>query len=178
MQLICIILSLALLLFPQSQAESMAGISRPPLHDVDDYDKAGPYEIARHSDASTPLGQVDKMRGWLWNHWAERRLALLIVVRHSTEGERSTYYYYLEPDQENRWRIAIKVESLEYNHRYGDPDCKRYVERYFAAYSLVRTELEADENGVRKVVPDEAVRNPATYLLSLRDQTGKEISPF
>src|SRR6266403_910443 len=162
----------------QSNPNMMTRVSHPPLHDVDAYDKAGPYEIIRRPDAAIPLDQIDKMRGWLWAHWTERRLALLIVIRYSVEGDRSTYYYYIEPDVDGRWRTAVKLERLEYNYKYKDPDCKRYREQYSAAYSLVRTELETDEAGNHKAIPTDQTRPPATYLLSFKDENGKEIATF
>src|SRR5258708_6971410 len=173
-----LVLPFLLFLSLQSDSNLMTRISHPPLHDVDTYDKAGPYEIIRRPDAATPLDQIDKMRGWLWAHWTERHLALLIVIRYSVEGDRSTYYYYIEPDEDGRWRIAVKLERLESNYKYKDTDCKRYREEFSAAYSLVRTELETDETGNYKVISKGQVRAPATYLLSLRDEKGKEIASF
>jgi hypothetical protein len=171
-------LQLALLLCPLPQTDMTKRISHPPLHDVDTYDRAGPYELVRRPDGNPPFDQIDRIRGWLWIHWTERRLGLLIVTRFTTEGDRITAHYYIEPDSENRWRIALKVERLEHNYKYNDPACKRYTELYDAAYSLVRLELQTDNAGNRKAITPEAVRPPATYVLSLRDQDGKEIDFF
>jgi len=181
MKLVCIILIYLSSQYCISQAPNrpaMANISQPPLHDIDSYEKAGPYEIVRRPDGTLPLEQLDKARAWLWTHWNEHHISLLILTRYSVEGERSTYFYYIEPDREGRWRVAVKTESLEYNHRYNDPDCKRFNERFFSAYSLVRIELEAGKNGLRNEIALGEIRSPATYLISFRDENGKELAAF
>jgi hypothetical protein len=172
------IVQLVLLAHPQSNPNVADRISYQPLHDIDAYDKAGPYDVRRRSDGTTPKDQIDRGRGWLWSHWSERRLALLIVSRYSVEGERSTYYYYVEPDEDGHWRIAIKVERLEHNYRYKDPECKRYREQFATAYQLVRTELEPDQSGNYRAISSSEDRPPSTYGLSLRDRAGKEIATF
>jgi hypothetical protein len=179
MRLFSIVVILLSPLFWGSQdpeRSTMANISQAPLHDIDSYEKAGPYNIIRHSDGTLQLEQIDKSRAWLWEHWNQHRLSLLMLTRYSVEGERTTYFYYIEPDHEGRWRMVVKTESLEYNHRYKDPDCRRFKERFFAVYSLARTEPGEEE--LKKQISISELRSPATYLLSFRAENGEEVAVF
>src|SRR6267142_1157778 len=65
--------------------------------DLTAYDKAGPYTI----DYEPPykgdkyLGEI---RGFLWEHWKERRLGLVKATFYTIEGDSTVSTSFVEPD--------------------------------------------------------------------------------
>lgn len=150
-----------------------------PAHEIDRYEKAGPYELRRLADSTyrkEDIQRVERTRGWLWAHWMERRMAVLMETRYSIEGERSTFFYFLEPGPSGQWRIAIKIERILDSPT--DAHCQRLEVQYFVASSLTRVEPGTDRNGHLVPVPENERRPPSDFLLLLKDRDGNELNTY
>jgi hypothetical protein len=80
--------------------------------DVAAYDRAGPYELNNDlhpHDADKILGEI---RGFLWEHWKERRLGLVKATFFSIEGDHTSSSFFVEPNAKNSWRITVESESV------------------------------------------------------------------
>jgi len=159
-------------------ASELVPSERPPLHDPEAYETLGPVEVKRNPDLTLPVEKIGKMREWLWEHWSGRRTSLLIEIRYSYEGDRISSFWYIERNEQGRWRLAVKYERLLVNRQHPDPNCERFKEDFHAFYDVVRTELQLDKNGNSKVIPEGEARAGSKYLLSLRDANGKELTVF
>jgi hypothetical protein len=150
-----------------------------PAHDIDTYEKAGPYERIRLPNGKLPadqLARIGRSRKWLWAHFQGQRRALLIETSHSIEGDRSTAYYFVEPDEQGHWRIATKIERILYNHKFKDAGCERFEVEQFISYSVTRVNLQPDENGLYRPIPSDEQRSPENYRLQFElEETGSFI---
>src|SRR5215210_2806473 len=80
--------------------------------DLAAYDQAGPYELNNDlhpHDADKSLGEI---RGFLWEHWKERRLGLVKATFYSIEGDHTSSSFFVEPDAKSSWRIAVESTSI------------------------------------------------------------------
>jgi hypothetical protein len=150
-----------------------------PAHDIDTYEKAGPYERIRLPNGKLPVDQlarIGRTRKWLWAHFQGQRRALLIETSHSIEGDRSTAYYFVEPDEQGHWRIAIKIERILYNYKFKDAGCERFEVEQFISYSVTRVNPELGENGLDKPILSDERRSPEDYRLQFKlEETGSFI---
>jgi len=152
-----------------------------PAQDIDTYEKAGPYERIRGADGSFSDEQVQRIgrtREWLWAHWVSRQRALLIETSYTIEGDRSTAYYFVEPDRDGHWRTSMKVERLLYNYKFKDPDCKRFRIEEFTTYSVDRVDSTLDKSGLYPVIPQEEKRPPKDYLIRFHLREVNEYSYY
>lgn len=79
--------------------------------DLAAYDKAGPYTI----DYVPPFRgdkYLGEIRGFLWEHWKERRLGVVKATFHSIEGDRTISTSFVEPNAKGSWRITVESESI------------------------------------------------------------------
>jgi hypothetical protein len=104
----------------------------------------------------------------LWAHWTAQQRALLIETSYTIEGDRSTVYYFVEADRDNRWRISMKVERLLYNYEFKNPDCKRFRLEEFTSYTVDRVDPKPDENGSYHTIPPKVKRAPKDYLIQFK----------
>lgn len=147
-----------------------------PAHDVDAYEKAGPYEHDRLSDRSLLADQIAREREWLWTHWTEKRLGLLMYISYSREGDRAEFFYFVESDKDGRWRVAVRIERVA-----GDRvnlHCDHFSEYTYSAFAVTRVERHADAQGKHALVPVEEKRSSNDYFLILADKDGKELAQF
>src|SRR5437868_2543359 len=68
---------------------------------LEDYEKLGPlcHELIRYGPEQDIERQV---KDFIWQHWKEKRRGLVIVTFHSIEGEPSTSFMFIEPDDKGR----------------------------------------------------------------------------
>jgi hypothetical protein len=169
-------LILLLMSFFLGQEQGVTRGRTMPVKDIDQYDKAGPYWIERSPNGALPAERINRMRSWLWGHWEKRRLGVLIESSSSIEGDRATFYYFVEPDEEGKWRIGIRIERIENN--YANLDCKRFEVQEFSAYSVIRMSRQRDANGDYHPIPKKQHLPPSDYLLLLKDREGAELRYF
>jgi hypothetical protein len=177
MSILKIIAPIAFLLLSAPSRQRTRPIDKSiPSQDIDSYEKAGPYELERGPGGELPTDRIDKERAWIWSHWTERHLGLLMEVSYSIEGDRAAFFYFVEPDRDGRWRIGIKVERLE-----GDRvklGCNHFRVETFSAYVVSRAEKHENAQGKHALVPLEENRSPGEYILLFADKDGKELAQF
>jgi hypothetical protein len=163
-----------LLLVPQLAGQSAAipptSSVTVPMKDIDLYEKAGPYERVQEPSGSFSKAQTEstaRARQWLWSHWTQQRLGLLMETRYSIEGDRSTFYYFVEPDEQGRWRIGIKIEHI-YVNRLNDSNCQRLVIEKLTSYVVTRVDTKFDENGNDLPIAPNEKRSPESYRIRMK----------
>jgi hypothetical protein len=159
--------------WPRSAAQVKEAI---PAHDIDAYEKAGPYEHERLPGGSPSSDQFAKEREWLWSHWTEKRLGLLMYVSYSIEGDRAAFFYFVEPDKGGRWRMGVKIERVDGDR--ANLGCDHFSIYTYSSYAVSRVEKRADSQGYHAPVPIEEKRNPNEYFLLLADKDGKKLTQF
>jgi len=59
------------------------------------YDKAGPYSIDNEAPFEKRERMVGEIRGFLWEHWQERRLGQVKAIFFSIEGDHTSCVFLL-----------------------------------------------------------------------------------
>jgi hypothetical protein len=131
------------------------------------YKKVGPYTLALTMDAQVRMGTLATIRDFIWQHWRTPSLAYATVTFYSKEGEPSTYYYFIEPDNTNSWRITVEINRLTVDR--GGSKLTRHQIDTFVVYTVERVE---GEGRTRIVIPDSAVREGRSYRMRFIDQQG------
>jgi hypothetical protein len=172
-------LEMALAVLAASACLPLAGGAqrdRAMRRDVKRYDQAGPYVLDLKVGADARSKIEAQVREFLWGHWRRRRLGHLVFTAYSKEGEPSTSSYFVEPDQEGIWRIAVTIErrSVARGGMKGEWQ-KRYE---YCAYSLERIEPPVDGLTPRALIPHDESRPPDGYRLVFKDSGGKTINEF
>jgi len=142
--------------------------------DLSLYDKAGPYVISLNLDAQSRDKMESDAREFLWSHWHQRRLGHVMVTQYSKEGEPSTSSYFVEPDQKGIWHIAVKIERTLVEREGSKSQHQESVE--YKAYLVERIEVPKDGLTARVSIPEGEMRSPQSYLLALKDKTGKALT--
>lgn len=156
---------------PTTQSSSLL---QGNMRDLSRYDRAGPYAIELKLDAQARAKLEADIRGFLWNHWRQRRLGHVMVTQYSKEGEPSTSSYFVEPDEKGGWHIAVKVDRTVVDR--GSSKSQRHESVEYQAYSVERVEVPRDGLTQRAVIPEGEMRTPQSYRLALKDEKGKSLT--
>jgi len=152
----------------ESRSIRMKNISR--------YDQLGPYDVP--VDGNNLSAVPSEVRGFVWEHWAQRRLAKLILISRSKDGRRSTSDIFIEPDETGIWHLSAGVDSTLVDGRaFDDPEFKGTIEKYdeYRANTIERIEIPSNGFSERIVIPAYEKRTPDSYRLRLKDKEGKTI---
>lgn len=136
--------------------------------DLSNYERGGEFEL-RYMYSQPPEDEAEvkaRARKLLWTQWRAKRRAHFAIVKIYTHGDSTTINYYVEPDEEGRWRVAVESVSdccsLEVLQGTGKRERKSLgVKSYY-----IISRMDA-ANG-RAVAEGEA-RSPQTYTLLLHD---------
>lgn len=77
------------------------------------------YEFGGHLGCKTPLlresprcqSSLRKARGFIWNHWREKKRGYLVVTITSPDAS-SDVHMFIEPDDAGAWRVVWRWENL------------------------------------------------------------------
>src|SRR5262245_60718239 len=86
------------------------GLAQTP-RDMTRYDNGGVFDFSWGAGPEAHARMNPKLRGFLWEHWTQKRLAHVVVTLYTIEGDPTTYNLYIEPDRDQRWRVAAEYES-------------------------------------------------------------------
>jgi hypothetical protein len=140
------------------------------------YDKAGPYSI----DNEPPWEKRDKIageiRGFLWEHWKERRLALVKATFFSIEGDHTSSGFFVEPDAKGCWRITVESESIISALLPKGRKPRREITH--DDYDVI-DRVEANGNAAIQIsIPENEVRQPQAFELRLRNSRTNSVRIF
>jgi hypothetical protein len=79
--------------------------------DLSRYDQVGPFTVSP-MDTGTENQKIitAKIRGFIWEHWQQRRLGYAVVTFYSKEGDPSTSHMFVEPDKKGVWHLSVRIE--------------------------------------------------------------------
>jgi len=145
--------------------------------DLAAYDQAGPYELNNNlhpHDAEKIRGEI---RGFLWEHWKQRRLGLLKATFFSIEGDPTSSSFYVEPGDKNSWRIKIESESIISALLPKGRKPRREIthENYD---EIDRIEATSGISAPLILIPVQAIRQPQTYKLRFRNRRTHSLRIF
>jgi hypothetical protein len=143
--------------------------------DLAAYDKAGPYTI----DYEPPFRgdkYLGEIRGFLWEHWKERRLGVVKATFHTIEGDRTISTSFVEPDAKGSWRITVESESIisALLPKKRKPRRENTREDYD---QIDRVEPNASEANLIPISSRD-IRDPQSYRLRLRNSSSNVIRIF
>jgi hypothetical protein len=164
----CLVLQAGLMMQGQSSRQ-------PAGRDLTAYDKAGPYTI----DYEPPykgdkyLGEI---RGFLWEHWKERRLAVVKATFYTIEGDPTISTSFVEPDAKACWRITVESESIISALLPKERKPRREITR--EDYDQI-DRVEPNENETNLIpISSGDVRDPQSYRLRLRNTSTNSVRIF
>lgn len=166
---ICLVLQSGLIMQGQSSRQR-AG------RDLTAYDKAGPYTI----DYEPPY-KADKylaeIRGFLWEHWKNRRRGLVKATFYTIEGDPTVSTSFIEPDAKGCWRITVESESIISALLPKGRKPRRLIthDDYDA---IDRVEATVRDSTPSIPIPEQDVRQPQTYRLRLRNSLTNSVRIF
>ena len=135
------------------------------------YEKAGPYELPITMSAEERSLLESEIRGFLWNHWNQKRLGYLKATWGGREGNPNQYLFHVEPDSDGIWHVSVEIERT-YRDRKRDGSLRtRQSQDAFKAYLIERFAIE--EAGTQRPILDDEVRPPSSFILILKDKSGK-----
>lgn len=142
--------------------------------DLTAYDKAGPYTIDYEPPykGDTYMGE---MRGFLWEHWKERRLGMVKATFYTIEGDPTNSTSFVEPDAKGCWRITVESESIISGvlPKGRQPQRETTKEEYD-----VIDRIEATGESSAPSIPEQEIREPQTYKLRLRNSRTNSVRIF
>jgi hypothetical protein len=142
--------------------------------DLREYDLAGPFsldQLSRHKEDRAIIEEM--IRDFLWTRWQKHRLAQVATVEYSTEGLPARTWYYVEPDKNGVWRIAIDDDITIPAFKRDSQEHQREA-RFYEAYSLERVETK-NSDAAGQLIGEKEVREPETYRLRLKGRDGQII---
>jgi hypothetical protein len=121
-------------------------------------------------------------RGFLWSHWLAQERGVVMLTRHTREGEPSTSLMYVEPSEDGGWHLRVVIERLLSPRGGGAksaPSGQFFHKRYtYIATAIQRIEIPHDGFTPRRFIDDAAVRDPNTYRLSIRTDDETHVVEF
>ena len=136
--------------------------------DLSRYEQGGEFTL-RYWYGQEPQDEAQVMaraRKLLWTLWRKKRLAHFAIVKIYTHGDSTEINYYVEPDEEGRWRVAVEpvsnccaLEALQ-----GTRKIERKSLGMKSYYILSRRDAASG-----RAVPERETRRPETYTLLLYD---------
>lgn len=163
----------SVLLLSCSSAMQSKSLQQKKMRDLSLYEKVGPYNLELTIDAQARASKEAEIREFLWNHWQQRRLGQATVTRYSREGEPSTSSYFVEPDEHGIWHIAVKIDRTLVDRGGSKGQHQESVK--YDAYFVERIEVPKDGLTARVPIPERETRSPQSYLLALKDKSGKAL---
>jgi hypothetical protein len=145
--------------------------------DLAAYDQAGPYELNNDlhpHDADKILGEI---RGFLWEHWKERRLGLVKATFFSIEGDHTSSSFFVEPNAEGSWRITVESESIISALLAKGRKPRREI-THETYDEIERVEATSGSTAPSIPLPAQAVRQPQTYRLRFRNSRTNSLRIF
>jgi hypothetical protein len=133
---------------------------------LNDYDKI---------NVNVPVGEnpypsVSKVRDFIWKHWKESTFGNAEMTLRSKEGDPTTTYIFIEPDESGVWRVAVKTESKFYD-RKAISDPKRRGKFFHQTHSYEAYLVEQVNSPKRKTrINLKNQRND--FSLRLKDSNG------
>ncbi|HKQ79166.1 MAG TPA: hypothetical protein VJ810_36060 [Blastocatellia bacterium] len=125
--------------------------------------------------AAAPNQMLPKFRDFLWEHWTQKRLARVVVIISSIEGDPTTYNLFVEPDRNQRWRVIAEYKSwCCWFYAMEKPRKRKYVlKKGVTVYDVVeRVQISRNDLGNWSIIPEEDRREPDSYFLRLRRTSG------
>src|SRR4029078_502470 len=145
--------------------------------DLSTYDQAGPYELNNDlhpHDADKILGEI---RGFLWEHWKERRPGVVNDTFFSIEGDQPTSSFLVEPDAKSSWRISVESVSIISALLPKRRKPRREITHEF--YDEIERLEATSENAPPSVpIPSHSIRQPQTYRIRFRNSRTNAIRLF
>lgn len=171
---------IAFLLFPVfATLEGQLGQAQETkARNVKSYTTIGPFKLSvpPMMDPESYARVGKEVREFIWEHWRRRRLAFVQVSSVTVEGEQSTFSYYVEPDESDRWHIRVTIEGIEVGR--GGLKRQRNYRKEFRSHKVGRVELPTRYGGPTPPIPDDEDRPPEKYRVQLKDQGGKILYSF
>ncbi|MEK6281597.1 MAG: hypothetical protein AABN95_14680 [Acidobacteriota bacterium] len=140
------------------------------------YDKAGPYSIDNEPPWEKRERMAGEIRGFLWEHWKERRLGLVKATFFSIEGDHTSSSFFVEPDAKGCWRIAVESESIISALLPKGRKPRREITQ--EDYDEI-DRVEASGSGPTLIpIPKDEVRQPQMYQLRLKNSRTNSVRIF
>jgi hypothetical protein len=79
--------------------------------DLTHYDNGGVFDFSWGDGPEAHAHMMPKLRRFLWEHWTQNRLAHVVVILYTIEGDPTTYNLFVEPERDQRWRVVAEYES-------------------------------------------------------------------
>jgi hypothetical protein len=130
------------------------------------YDKAGPYSIGDDLSPSRRDKLLTEIRGFLWEHWINKRPGQLRVTVYTIEGDPTTYNFFIEKDPRENWFIRAKSESV-IAALLKPGEKPRHETTEISYYDIERLDPETGH-----VISKGEKRQPETYRLRLEHKNG------
>lgn len=137
--------------------------------DLSRYEQGG--EFVLRDFYGQPMDNEDeakaRAREFIWDRWQKKRLAHCSIVRSNAHGDSRTTHYYVEPDSEGRWRVAVEVEDscCGLDILAGKTKTRKTTVWSVKSYYLL-SRMDAES---RQWIPEREKRRPETYTLLLQD---------
>jgi hypothetical protein len=138
--------------------------------DLSSYDKAGPYVVRQNVSDPARSKLEAAVRQFVWEHWQKRRTGYVSITKYSKEGEPSTTHFFIEPENERVWRVAVSINRVVIDRRGAKR--KRHEASTYNSYFLERVEVPTSGLSQLVVLPESELREPKSYRLTLKDQNG------
>ena len=78
--------------------------------DLAGYENGGTLDF-NWSVASKHEEMRTRLREFLWEHWKEKQLGLIVAHFYSSHGDYTTHKFFIEPDGDGRWRVVSEYEG-------------------------------------------------------------------
>jgi len=145
------------------------GLAQTP-RDMTRYDNGGVFDFSWGAGPEAHARMNPKLRGFLWEHWTQKRLAHVVVTLYTIEGDPTTYNLYIEPDRDQRWRVAAEYESeCCWFYAMEKPKRKRERKKGIVVYDVIeRVQTSGNGQKTLSLIPGGDRREPDAYILRLR----------
>lgn len=154
-----------------SSSAGLAWSGQQSSRNLAQYDKAGPYIFDNEPPWARREQAAAELRTFLWEHWRKQRLGLAKATFFSIEGDSATVAFYIEPDANKRWQVAVEsVTSRSVLMKSRKPRRELKKENY----DLLERIESAGNSLSQSIAPDE-VRDGGTYKLRLTNSLTKSI---
>jgi len=145
-----------------------AGHTQNP-RDLTRYDDGGVFDFSWGAGAAHAQMKL-MLRDFLWEHWAQKRLAQMVVKVYSIEGDPTIYKMFVEPDKNQRWLVVAEYESY-CCWFYSMAKLKRRKKRMNGVdlYDVVeRVQSSGNDQSTLPLTPGGEHRETGSYILRLR----------
>jgi len=154
-----------------SSSAGLAWSGQQSSRNLAQYDKAGPYIFDNEPPLARREQAAAELRTFLWEHWREQRLGLAKATFFSIEGDSATVTFYIEPDANKRWQVAVESftsTSVLMKSRKPRRELKK------ENYDLLER-IEATGNSLSSSIAPAEVRDGGRYKLRLTNTLTKSV---